>query len=136
MTEDFTLPFVVEDTAYRSYGDGLVEIAYTGLGQTAEYRQSVGSGDNSGDYTAYDDVVELKANDLSVTLKGDEGIYVLAVWGDGMFSYSMRLSQGFSETEWLDMLNLTQIVTQTTAGADGGIGAESPGKQPLPEKQH
>lgn len=100
----FALPFEPEEATYCSYWNELAQIQYSGQGQTATYRQSAGTEDNSGDYTAYGDVAEITAGGLSVTLKGDGGVYVLAVWTDGTFSYSLRLSQGTSETEWLDMI--------------------------------
>lgn len=101
----FTLPFEPEETTYCSYWNELAQIQYSGQGQSATYRQSAGTQDNSGDYTTYGDVIETTANGLPVTLKGDGGAYVLAVWTDGAFSYSLYLSQGASEAEWLDIVS-------------------------------
>lgn len=101
----FVLPFEPEETTYCSYWNELAQIQYSGQGQTATYRQSVGAADNSGDYTVYGDVDEITASGLSVTLKGDGGVYVLAVWTDGAFSYSLRLSQGVPQAEWLDIIS-------------------------------
>lgn len=101
----FALPFEPEETTYCSYWNELAQIQYSGAGQTAAYRQSAGTEDNSGDYTAYGDVVEITAGGLDVTLKGDGGVYALAVWTDGAFSYSLHLSQGVSEAGWLDILS-------------------------------
>lgn len=101
----FVLPFAPEETTYCSYWNELAQIQYSGAGQTATYRQSAGTADNSGDYTAYGDVAEITANGLSVTLKGDKGVYLLAVWTDGTFSYSLRLSQGAPEAQWLGILS-------------------------------
>ena len=103
--EGFALPFEPEETAYCSYWNELAQIQYSGAGQTATYRQSAGTADNSGDCTAYGDVDGITAGGLSVTLKGDGGLYVLAVWTDGTFSYSLRLSQGVPEAEWLDIIS-------------------------------
>lgn len=102
--EGFALPFEPEETAYCSYWNELAQIQYSGAGQTATYRQSAGTEDNSGDYTAYGDVAELAAGGLTVTLKGSGGAYVLAVWTDGSFSYSLGLSQGVTAEEWLTLL--------------------------------
>ena len=102
--EGFALPFEPEETAYCSYWNELAQIQYSGAGQTATYRQSAGTGDNSGDYTAYGDMAELAAGGLAVTLKGSGGVYVLAVWTDGSFSYSLGLSQGVTAEEWLTLL--------------------------------
>ncbi len=99
------LPFTPEEMAYCAYWNELAQIQYSGQGQTATYRQSVGESDNSGDYTAYRDVTKITAGGLSVTLKGDAGAYVLAVWTDGTFSYSLRLSQGLAEAQWHTLLD-------------------------------
>ena len=101
----FALPFEPEETTYCSYWNELAQVQYSGAGQTAAYRQSAGTEDNSGDYTAYGDVVEITAGGLDVALKGDGGVYALAVWTDGAFSYSLHLSQGVSEAGWLDILS-------------------------------
>ena len=100
----FVLPFEPEETTYCSYWNELAQIQYGGQGQTAAYRQSAGTEDNSGDYTAYGDMAELAAGGLAVTLKGSGGVYVLAVWTDGSFSYSLGLSQGVTAEEWLTLL--------------------------------
>lgn len=102
--EGFALPFEPEETAYCSYWNELAQIQYSGAGQTATYRQSAGTEDNSGDYTVYGDVAELTTGGLTVTLKGSGGAYVLAVWTDGSFSYSLGLSQGVTAEGWLTLL--------------------------------
>lgn len=99
------LPFTPEETAYCAYWNELAQIQYSGQGQTATYRQSAGESDNSGDYTAYRNVAELTAGGLSVTLKGEAGAYVLAMWTDGGFSYSLHLSQGLTEAQWRAVLD-------------------------------
>jgi len=60
----------------------------------------VGDEDNSGDYNPYAETVELIVNGQTVTLKGDGGVYTLALWTDGEFSYSLRFSAGISKAEW------------------------------------
>ena len=102
---DFTLPFAVDETEYLAYGADLAQVTYTGGGQTATYRQSAGEGDNSGDYTLYPSSAELDLDGLAVTLKGEGGAYVLAVWTDGRYSYSVALSTGIAEAEWAALLD-------------------------------
>ena len=100
----FALPFEPEETAYCSYWNELAQIQYSGQGWTATYRQSAGTQDNSGDYNSYADTVQIDAGGLTVTLKGNTGRYVLAIWTDGAFSYSLNLSQGVTEAGWLTLL--------------------------------
>ena len=99
------LPFEVETTAYVSYWNELAEITYTGEGQTATFRKSIGTEDNSGDYSAYSDVRELNIGALPVTLKGSGEVYTLAVWSANGYSYSINLSDGITESEWYDFIS-------------------------------
>lgn len=98
------LPFEAESTAYISYWNELAEITYTGGGQTAAFRKSKGTGDNSGDYSAYSAVKEISAGPLTATLKGSGETYTLAVWSADEYAYSIRLSEGISESEWRDLI--------------------------------
>lgn len=98
------LPFTVEETTYFSLFGELAQIEYSGGAQTALYRQSVGSGDNSGDYTVYAETKMIDAEDKSVTLKGEGGLYTLAIWTDGEYACSLSVSTGLSETEWVKMI--------------------------------
>lgn len=99
------LPFRVEKTVYLSYWKELAEITYSGEGQTAVYRQGLGTEDVSGDYEAYPTQTELEMGDLAVTLKGESGVYVLAVWYDGECAHSLSLSQGVDEEDWQTLLD-------------------------------
>ncbi len=95
-----TLPFAVESTAYISYWNKLAQITYTGNGQTATFRKSKGIENNSGDYSAYSAVKEINIGSLAVTLKGNGETYLLAIWSADGYAYSIRLSDGISESEW------------------------------------
>ena len=94
------LPFDVEETTYTSYWGELAEICYAGDGQIADLRTSAGTEDNSGDYTDYPAVTELTAE-----LRGEAAErYTLAVWTDGQYAYSLRLSDGQSTEVWQRLL--------------------------------
>lgn len=100
VTEEFALPFAAENISYVSYWNELAEVDYSGEGGSAAFRKSVGTSDNSGDYTAYSAAAEIAANGWTITLKGEGDAYLLAVWTDGAFSYSLRLSQAISKEAW------------------------------------
>lgn len=104
LTEDLALPFEPSNTACTSYWRELAQIEYSGEGQTAVFRKSPGTEDNSGDFTVYGSTAEFTAGGCTVTLKGDGGTYALALWTDGTFSYSLRLSQPASRQEWQEIL--------------------------------
>lgn len=104
VTEVSKLPFDPVSTTYTAYDEGLAEITYTGHdGQTATYRQSLGTADNSGDYTLYKDTQVIPEN--NATLKGQDQSYTLAFWTDGTYAYSLRLSSALSADAWQALLD-------------------------------
>lgn len=104
VTEVSSLPFDPVSTTYTAYDEGLAEITYTGSGgQTATYRQSCGSEDNSGDYNLYPDTQALP--EQNATLKGQDGLYTLALWTDDTYTYSLHLSNGLSADAWQALLD-------------------------------
>ena len=99
------LPFDVEETTYTSYWGELAEICYAGSGQIADLRTSAGTEDNSGDYTDYPAVTELAVGTVTAELRGEAAErYTLAVWTDGQYTYSLRLSDGQSTEVWQRLL--------------------------------
>lgn len=104
ITEEFQLPFTPAETAYASYWRELAQIEYSGEGQSAVFRKSMGTEDNSGDFSSYDHSAELILDGHSVLLKGNDGAYSLAIWTDGEYAYSLRLSQTVTEEEWSRIL--------------------------------
>lgn len=106
VTEVSSLPFAPVSTTYTAYDEGLAEITYTGPdSQTATYRQSLGSEDNSGDYNLYPDTQALP--EQNATLKGQDGLYTLALWTDDTYTYSLHLSSGLSADAWQALLGET-----------------------------
>lgn len=99
------LPFEIQETTYTAWWAELAEIDYSGAsGESAVYRKSAGSEDNSGIYIEYADVREVAVNETSVTLKGADGSYELALWTDGKYAYSVWISGGISQEEWEELL--------------------------------
>lgn len=104
VTEVSKLPFDPVSTTYTAYDEGLAEITYTGSGgQTATYRQSLGTADNSGDDTLYEDTQVIPEN--NATLKGQNQSYTLALWTDDTYTYSLHLSNGLSADAWQALLD-------------------------------
>lgn len=95
-----SLPFDVESAEYTNLFNRIAEANYIGGDMTACYRKSIGTEDNSGDFNEYPDVVTEEINCRSVTLMGTDGKYVLAVWTDGEYAFSLRLSNGLSAEQW------------------------------------
>lgn len=104
VTEVSSLPFDPVSTTYTAYDEGTAEITYTGPDdQAATYRQSLGTADNSGDDTLYKDTQVIPEN--NATLKGQDQRYTLALWTDGTYTYSLRLSSGLSADAWQALLD-------------------------------
>lgn len=104
VTEEFQLPFTPAEIFYASYWRELAQIEYSGEGQSAVFRKSMGTEDNSGDFSNYDHSAELVVDGHSVLLKGNDGVYSLAIWTDGEYAYSLSLSQPVTEEEWSRIL--------------------------------
>ena len=95
------LPFEPTSATYiASFGE-IAEIDYTGAdGQTAVYRKSPGTDDNSGNYESFPDTEQLTVGGVSAAVKGDGTRFTLAVWTDGTYAYSIALSGGVGIDEW------------------------------------
>lgn len=102
--EPGNLPFEPESVVYTAYWAEMAEIIYTNEEQTATFRKGIGSDDVSGDYNSYELTSEISMNDINVTLKGNSETYTLAIWTDGEFAYSLSLSGGIGEAEWIKIL--------------------------------
>lgn len=100
------IPFEVTGVVYTNGWNEFAQVEYRG-GASAEevmFRKAKGSDDISGDYNTYTDVKEITVNDVSVTLKGDRGIYSLATWQQDKFTYSLCLESGGSEDAFVSMI--------------------------------
>lgn len=99
-----TYPFDVEQITYTAYWGKTAQIAYTGGDYTLVFRMSAGSEDNSGNYNDYSEVKNCSAGDYTVSIKGDNGQYYIAVWEYGGYSYSINIPNGVSEEEMLKIV--------------------------------
>lgn len=98
------LPFEAEEIRFTSYWKKTAQIDYTGKDQAVSYRMSAGDEDVSGDYNQYTSVKSILSDDISVTIKGDEDHYVLAVWQAKGYSYSIKLNNGITQDQILDIV--------------------------------
>lgn len=99
------LPFLVEQSTYTAYNGTMAQIRCEGVDQWALFRKSAGEEDNSGDYTVYAAQLSYNLDGLAVTLKGDtQDSYLLALWTDGNYSYSLKLSASLSQSQWDNLI--------------------------------
>ena len=50
-------------------------------------------------YKVYEEVKSYSVDSYTVTLKGSNGLYNLAIWSDGEFSYALQLKAALSATD-------------------------------------
>lgn len=98
------LPFGLNSAIYTSYWGELAEIEYTGLDNTATLRMAAGNEDVSGYYGEFTSIESREVNGHDVTMKGDTGQYILAVWQNDGYSYSLQFIDPVSEKEMLDTI--------------------------------
>ena len=99
-----TLPFIAEEITYTSFMNQLAEIEYSNQDHTLVFRMAVGSEDISGDYTVYTNITRCIVDNRSVTIKGEDDKYNLAIWESDGFSYSIQSIGGVSEKEMLELV--------------------------------
>ena len=99
------LPFEGYEAEYSLYFGEFAQIDYINGSEIVSYRKIKGDEDISGDYNVYDDVKEITAGGVSVTVKGNGGIYYIAVWQKDGYSYSISDYSGLSEQAFADMVN-------------------------------
>lgn len=98
------IPFEIERTEYVSYWAELAEIQYFGQTDSLCYRKSIGMEDNSGDYNTYAQEKTLELSGCTVTFKGNTDGYLLAIWTDGTYAYSISVTSPLAEETFRSLL--------------------------------
>lgn len=87
------IPFEVDEAVYSAISGNIADITYYGKnGESLTYRVSRGNDDNSGYFGDFEREDTFEANGKSVTLKGANEGYTLAVWRQNSLSYSVSVS--------------------------------------------
>lgn len=92
-----TPPINMAPTAIRDIGGKLAELAYADF----TYRVSRGTGDNSGDYTAYKTFSTLTVNGTAISCRGEGESVHVATWTKGDFSFSLCSESGLKDLKLL-----------------------------------
>lgn len=99
------LPFTAEKQIYTSLWGTIAQIQYEDTSQNALFRQSKGEEDNSGDYNVYDQSLTISLDSGgTLTLKGDKSGFVLGIWTEDGYSFSLNLSEPVSQVQWMNIL--------------------------------
>ena len=112
MPELETLPFEKAETVYTN-AFGIARINYYGSSEeciTISKGKDDGT-DVSGDYNEYASVIEEPVDSITVTLKGNEESYNLAIWTDGEYAYAISAKPGISYETVMKMIQ--DIITNT-----------------------
>ena len=99
VNEMSSLPFEATEVTYLAYDKELAEISYANEEQTLYFRKSIGTKDNSGDFDTYDTLSQIAIKNCTITIKGNDELYNLAIWNDGQYSYSIGITNGISQAE-------------------------------------
>ena len=105
VTELKELPFTSEQVSYLSFWNTLAEIDYDGADNSITFRTSKEKEDNSGDYNVYETNETINVNGITITLKGNNQAYSLAIWQNEEYSYSISLEKGISKEDLTALLN-------------------------------
>ncbi len=85
----------------------IIEISYSDSdGNSGPYiRKQKGTEDPSGDYNEYSEIKQVKVGGYDVTLKGNNGNVVLAIWTDGTCAYSATADEsGIPQAEMEEII--------------------------------
>ena len=93
-------------------GEDMIEVAYYKEEPFAvgySIRKARAEGDISGDFTEYPDVREVDFEGRKVTLKGEAGIFSLAIWEENGFSYAVKAQEKpMTEEEILEIVKAVE----------------------------
>ena len=92
---EIALPGSIAPENYIVINGEILEIDFDG----GYIRKATGSDDVSGDYNDYEDVKTADVSGREVTLKGNDGKIMLAIWADGDYTYCISVANGVAEAE-------------------------------------
>ena len=97
------------DREFRVADGSVLDILYLkDETRTACLRKALGTEDLSGDSTEYELMEEVSVGDCTVSMRGANGLYSLAVWNDDTYTYSVSLETGISQDELSQLVQSLQ----------------------------
>lgn len=88
--------------------DRAAELSYFNGSEKIIFRMMKGNYDLSGDWNVYSDIITVSGNNYQlVTLKGEDGLYKLAIWRDDKNTFALKTSVFFSEEvfrQWIESI--------------------------------
>lgn len=80
----------------QTMDDELIQVIYQNDDSSVFIRKEAGSGDISGDYNQYRQTKTVEINGSSVTMKGADGLVMVAIWEQGGYTYAVTSDAGMS----------------------------------------
>ena len=87
-----------------SYWGQMAEIRGISAENSYRFRMSAGEEDVSGNYNTFPDIRQVEDGGRNIVLKGVDGSYILAVWNENGYSFSLEMDSGVPAGELLAML--------------------------------
>ncbi|WP_411349053.1 hypothetical protein [Paenibacillus sp. WLX2291] len=103
-----SVPFELKDTTYSSFSNTLVQIDYIGATNQLNLRTSPNKEELIGDYNTYSQIDEIEINDITTTIKGNDGSYTTITWKQDGLYYSLQFDQGISKQQILQTFRSMQ----------------------------
>lgn len=104
VTDIAELPFEAETTSYTWCWGTFAQIEYAGNDDTVLYRKAVGNDDISGDYNEYEQVEIKQLGNVSITVKGNDDLYYLAIWQEDGYTCSISDDCGLELDKFVQMV--------------------------------
>ena len=96
-----TVPGSVTPENYVVISGATLEVDFDG----GYIRKAKGSDDISGDYNEYEAIKTETTDGKNVTLKGNAGKVMLAIWTEGEYTYCVGVTDGRAEADMLSLVN-------------------------------
>lgn len=80
-----------EERAITAMENDMIQVLYLHGDDQVRIRKAVGEEEYSGDYNAYSEEKTVTVGDKEVTLRGNSGKVMVAVWSEGGYSYSIGI---------------------------------------------
>lgn len=80
----------------QTMDDRMIQITYQGGHSSVTVRKEAGSGDISGDYSQYPQSKTVEVNGSAVTMRGECGLMMVAIWESGGYTYAVISDTGMS----------------------------------------
>ena len=90
---------------FRAIKNDLLEVIYQKEEtEVARIRKALGADDVSGDYTDYAQVNTVSVDDVSVTMKGENGLVALAIWTRDGYTYAVSVERPISSADMIRLI--------------------------------